>query len=297
MLKISIIIPIYNKELYLKNCIESIINQTIFDKIELILINDGSTDNSEAICFEYSNIYPNIKYFNQINKGVSIARNNGLNHATGEFIYFMDADDTISKNFIELSYLNAITNNSDIVIVGVNETKHLTMLKLNQIFGFATWQGFYKKEFLKNANISFVPNLQNGEDIIFSAELLIQTANVSIEYNALYDYRKTINSLSTNTNNPDDYINIIVNMLNELVKIYKKNKKYNARNIILGAIAQNCFYPIFKYNKFSILQKIRIIKEIRKELLKNNLKYISYSPFNYHWRYSLLYFLFNLILV
>lgn len=96
----SVIIPIYNVEDYLEETIQSIINQTIgFDKIQLILVNDGSPDNSEAICLKYKEMYPdNILYLPQENAGVSVARNNGLKHATGKYINFLDSDDTWDKD-------------------------------------------------------------------------------------------------------------------------------------------------------------------------------------------------------
>ncbi len=97
--KISIIIPIYNKEKFLDKCIESIIDQT-YKNIEIILVNDGSTDNSELICKKYTN-KDNIKYFKTENMGVSNARNIGIIEATGDYVIFIDADDYIDKYYID----------------------------------------------------------------------------------------------------------------------------------------------------------------------------------------------------
>lgn len=114
MKKVSIIVPIYNKEKYIKNCIESIINQTYKD-IEIILINDGSTDNSRNIIEEYAIIDDRIKVINTENKGAGSARNKGLEVSTGDYISFIDADDIIVLDYIE-SMSNAITeNNADMV--------------------------------------------------------------------------------------------------------------------------------------------------------------------------------------
>ena len=98
--KISTIIPIYNVEKYLEETILSIIKQSIgFENIQMILVNDGSPDNSEEICLKYKEKYPeNIIYIKKENGGVSSARNMGLEYATGEYVHFMDSDDIISKN-------------------------------------------------------------------------------------------------------------------------------------------------------------------------------------------------------
>ena len=117
MKKISIIIPVYNVEQYIKNCLESVINQT-YDNWEIILIDDGSTDNSKAI---YENIAiknDKIKIFKQTNKGVSAARNLGIEKAQGDYIVFLDADDWIEKKFLER--MLEVIENEDADIVQCN---------------------------------------------------------------------------------------------------------------------------------------------------------------------------------
>ena len=111
--KISIIIPIFNTEKYLKTCLNSVLNQTL-KEIEIICINDGSTDNSLKIIEEYASKDKRIKFISQKNNGVSYARNKGLEIATGEFIGFVDSDDYASKNFFEKLYNSALKTNSDI---------------------------------------------------------------------------------------------------------------------------------------------------------------------------------------
>ena len=179
---ISIVIPIYNKEKYLKDCIDSIIKQTYFNKIEIILINDGSNDDSEKICNYYCDKYENIKYFEQENQGVSVARNDGMSKATGKYLFFMDADDCIEEHFIENATLNAESNNSDIVIVSNNAG--LRNATLDKIYSLASWQCFYRTSFLKQHNsIKFIPGLNNGEDSLFTLETLFYTNNITIEDN------------------------------------------------------------------------------------------------------------------
>ncbi len=113
MAKVSVIVPVYNVEKYLEECIESLINQTLTD-IEIICINDGSTDNSLKILEELQKKDNRIKIINQKNSGVSSARNNGIENATGEYIGFVDSDDWIDSDYYEKLYNTAKKYNSDI---------------------------------------------------------------------------------------------------------------------------------------------------------------------------------------
>lgn len=117
-MKISVIVPVYNAELYLSKCIESIMNQSFGDKYELILVNDGSEDHSEDIIDEKIQKYGNDKIvkINQINGGQGKARNSGLKVAKGEFVTFVDSDDYIDENMLKELYEEALVNNSDLVI-------------------------------------------------------------------------------------------------------------------------------------------------------------------------------------
>ena len=115
MKKLSFIIPVYNAELFVRDCVMSITQQEGISDCEIILINDGSTDNSLLICNELSSKFDNIKTISQINQGTSCARKTGLNAANGEFIWFVDADDKVEPDF--LKYLLTLINkqpNTDI---------------------------------------------------------------------------------------------------------------------------------------------------------------------------------------
>lgn len=111
--KISVIVPIYNVEKYIDKCLKSIVNQT-YKNLEILLINDGSTDNSGSICDKWTEFDSRIKVLHCENKGVSTARNRGINIATGKFIAFCDPDDTLDNNFYEQLYKNIIKNNADV---------------------------------------------------------------------------------------------------------------------------------------------------------------------------------------
>ena len=113
--KISIIVPVYNVESYLVRCIDSILNQS-FKNFELILVNDGSTDDSLIICKKYLNVDKRIKLVSQVNKGLSAARNTGLRHTSGKYICFIDSDDFVEKDYLLFLINNIEKYNSDIYI-------------------------------------------------------------------------------------------------------------------------------------------------------------------------------------
>ena len=117
MVKVSIIVPVYNVEKYLSKCLESLINQTLKD-IEIICVNDGSTDNSLSILKEYANKDSRIKIIDKQNEGVSVARNTGIEVATGEYLIFVDSDDYLVENACEKALNTIEHNNSDICIFG-----------------------------------------------------------------------------------------------------------------------------------------------------------------------------------
>ena len=113
---ISVVVPVYNTECFLRECIESVLNQT-YTNFELILIDDGSTDGSGAICVEYAQKDRRIRVFRQNNSGVSSARNKGIVESAGKYICFIDSDDFISVNYFEYLYSLLKKYNADISVV------------------------------------------------------------------------------------------------------------------------------------------------------------------------------------
>ena len=118
MEKISIIIPVYNIEKYLKKCLDSVVNQT-YQNLEIILVNDGSTDNSGKICEEYKRADSRIVLIHKENEGLSMARNTGLDIASGEYIFFVDSDDYISENMLETLYNSLLETQSDMAVCSI----------------------------------------------------------------------------------------------------------------------------------------------------------------------------------
>jgi len=183
--KISIVVPMYNTEAYVGECIQSILNQTLKD-IELILVNDGSTQKEEDIALKYKDSDSRIKYIKQKNSGVSIARNTGLENSTGDYVFFMDADDTIDEKFLETSYDKAVSSNSDVVFI----TGLFSQEEIPEVTATITWSLLIKREFLiNNSDARFPEGIQPGEDGIFSHKVFALTDKISINKSGIYYYR------------------------------------------------------------------------------------------------------------
>ena len=143
MVKVSVVIPFYNVEDYLRECLDSIVNQTLED-IEIICVNDGSTDNSLKIAEEFANSDDRIKIFSQENKGASGSRNHGVKKSQGDYIYFMDSDDILELNALEDLYDFSLSNNLDILIFKI--------IAFNDETGEKSTLKYYEMPFLKPFN-------------------------------------------------------------------------------------------------------------------------------------------------
>ena len=192
MVDVSIIVPIYNAEKYLKKCIDSLVNQTK-KEIEIILINDGSTDNTENIIKEYKD--KRIKYFKNENQGIGKTRNFGIKKAKGNYIMFVDSDDYVELNACEELYKKAEKEKSDLVIcdyykvynngkkeeVTIKDFKPTTLKKYPELLlnvNLAPWNKLYKKSLIDYNNICFVENLKY-EDAPFVAEVLDKAKKIT----------------------------------------------------------------------------------------------------------------------
>lgn len=212
MKKVSIIVPVYNVEKYIDKCLNTLVNQTLKD-IEIIIVNDGSPDNSQEIIDKYQKKYPKkIKSFIKENGGQGSARNFGLEKATGEYIGYVDSDDYIELDMYEKLYNKAKKQDLDIVICGnycVTETGEKTVeldrkifkdKKKNAYFGkMAVWNKIYKKELLLNGNISFRSKLWY-EDLDFTVQILSLAKKVGYVDKPLYNYLIREGSTMNNSN-------------------------------------------------------------------------------------------------
>ena len=211
MSKVSIIVPVYNVEKYLRKCIDSLINQTLND-IEIICINDGSTDKSLEILKEYKNRDSRIILLNQENSGQSIARNNGIKKAAGEYLGFVDPDDWIDLDYYEKLYNAASTNDTDIAVGGIIR---VTGIKKKKFLNFEKetltdntklkfelcdvpeksyiWNKIYKTQKLKEINLKFEEG-RIFEDCIFTPQALFFLGKMVTVPNTYYYYLRRNNS-------------------------------------------------------------------------------------------------------
>ncbi|MDU6983128.1 MAG: glycosyltransferase family 2 protein [Terrisporobacter othiniensis] len=206
MLKVSVIVPVYNGEDYIENCIKNVLNQTLKD-FELIIINDGSSDNTLNICREYCDIDNRIKLISQSNQGVSTARNKGIKVSKGEYICFIDCDDKIDINYIESLY-NACEKNNvmmsccTVESIGynygecnlsktMNDGNYKNIEALEELFKFRNlnWGPcgkIFHKSLIKE-NIEF-PNLNTYEDLAFVYKAIYKANKIYFTTNCKYYY-------------------------------------------------------------------------------------------------------------
>lgn len=208
MPKVSIIVPVYNTEQYLSRCIDSILAQT-FDDFELILVNDGSTDNSGKICEEYAQKDNRIKVIHKENGGVSSARNLGLDEAKGEWITFIDSDDYISDTYLsdfpknemnDMEICGIVSFNGQMFISSQQETNY-SGKKLAQFYeelfcyraNTSPCAKIIKREVIKTNNIYFDTNMKLTEDTLFILNLLNFINAIQIISNTNYYYNAPSN--------------------------------------------------------------------------------------------------------
>lgn len=287
---ISIIIPIYNKENSLKRCIESVINQT-YKYIEIILVNDGSTDNSLYICKEYEKKDLRIKVVDKVNGGVSSARNEGIKVAQGKYIQFIDSDDCIDYRMCEKLINAAETYDSDMVICGYREIREKKVnenlcvnvncdnkKKFEEMFEYlygnwfinVPWNKLYKKVLIKSY---FDQKLSLGEDLLFNLSYLKDVKTVTCVEDCLYNYY--IGELGSLTNSyRDDMFSISTlqyNALRSFVNEYfNTNREFYIFEKVYMTNIFNSINGIVLYSNKRYKEKVDEIKQIinQKEVIK-----------------------------
>lgn len=297
-LLISVIVPIFNVEQYLPKCLNSIINQT-YKNIEIILINDGSTDSSGKICDEYEKKDKRIKVIHKENGGVSEARNVGIKISKGRYITFIDADDWIEKDYFGIvnnflleytpdmlinNYIK-VDNNGDIIInfksnknvVELNKRDALLEMLKGKLFGWYPFATFYKKEICQK--MEFQINISFGEDLLFKYEFIKKYAN-NIVYMPLFKYyymqreSSSCNSYTISRKIDDlKVLKLIINNENDEINKILINQEYIPRLIgYTKMIAINA-------QKNELLLKKRLQKEIKNllysKLLTQDISFIN----------------------
>ncbi|PGL70330.1 glycosyltransferase [Bacillus sp. AFS055030] len=250
-IRVSIIIPVYNSERYIVECIESLLQQTLRD-CEFIFINDGSQDNSRKIIENYQSLDDRIKLINQENQGVSIARNNGLLLATGEYVGFVDADDYVKDDMYEVLLNAAEKSGCDVVLSNFESeiTGKRIIIRYPFLINTVLDQKYieevilpfflesehlnsvvnklYKNKVIKQNNVKFPEKMALGEDGMFNIHFFSNATTMQyIDYTGYY-YREVIGSATRNISEKDYFKRALEVYQSELPEIYS-DKVENAK--------------------------------------------------------------------
>jgi glycosyltransferase involved in cell wall biosynthesis len=281
-IKVSLIVPVYNVEKYISKCLDSLVNQTLND-IEIIVVNDGTKDNSQKIIDEYVKKYPNkIKSYIKKNGGLSDARNYGIKKATGEYIGFVDSDDYVDLKLYEDMYKKAIDSGADIVGCQVKYVypDKVTYNKIDdnlfnksiiespdillQLKSYAP-NKIYKRSFWTENNFSFP--IQYFEDSAIVYNILLMANKIECVYDNFYYYNRVNETAITKI--PDKRIYDIFKSCDSILSFYKKNKAYSKVKNVLDAV---CIGHI----RFRIRTYIRCYEpQMLKEFIQYSYEYLD----------------------
>ena len=276
MVKISIIVPVYNVEKYLPKCLESLIHQTLKD-IEIICINDGSTDNSLSILKDYAKNDSRIRIINKENGGISAARNSGINAAMGDFLSFIDSDDWIDLDFFEKLYLAAKKYSADIAAAGIirisgrrkrvllDFKKEIVTDDTNEKFRLCdipdksyTCNKIYRTSKIKDLNILFKDNIIY-EDIIFTPEVVHRLGMLVAVPDTYYFYYKRRGSITNTKSNNKSHAEAL-NAANKYFEEHNINVKFHTTTFKR--------YKIFGQTVFKIKSKGKLKEAILFNFIK-----------------------------
>jgi len=307
---VSVIVPVYNVEKYLNQCIESLVNQS-YKELEIILIDDGSTDKSGEICDFYHKKYKNIQVYHIDNNGVSNARNIGIKKSTGKYILFVDSDDYLNKYMIDKMVKKMV--NCDMVSVGYaycykdktidgmniksglcdKERTKYELFQTDSINGF-TPNKMFKRSIIINNKLEFNTKIKICEDLLFCFEYVNNIDSSYIIDESLYNYRMRKTS-ATNRINPNElsifYAYEIMSKIDEKVYSYNYNSyaymyykyKKNLSKNNNFKIEKISFYKMLFSTKIAINTKTKIIGfMILPRFIKNRIVKFKQKKYNYY---------------
>lgn len=284
--KISVIIPVYNAEKYLKECLGSILNNTLKD-IEVICVDDGSTDNSLKMLKEYSEHDKRIRILTQENSGAAIARNAGIEAAEGQYLYFLDSDDFVDNNIFEKLYKQITKYNADICLCGrknYDEQTKITRIQkeaivkhripnkkcftpldvknnLLQICSIACFTKLYKSEFIQRNNIRF-QNLRTCNDVFFNFSTLILASSITyVDEPLVISRRNRIGALSSNRGN---YCENIVLALKATMQLLVDKNLFDTYKEMFYKKAVESWW--FEQHHTTPINKLKLAKQIKEFL-------------------------------
>ena len=303
MPKISIIVPVYNTEQYLRQCLDSIISQT-FKDFECICVNDGSTDNSLSILQEYANKDNRIKIISQKNSGLSSVRNVGIKNSSGVYVTSIDSDDFVSENYIEKLYACALKHNCDLVycrhklyynvdnifVSSDNETKVFKLIDkikkcedkkiiLEDLFFIVEnarsfCMKLYKSDVIRQNNISFFEDIMAQQDYVFNILFALYSLNnIDFVDEQLYCYRKQIKSITSNKDK------MALNGLNSFIRLTENLEQRNLlqnNKILRKFVYEGFIYRLgkkisYQQQKIIFLSVFKHMQHLKNDVCKNDL--------------------------
>ena len=286
-MKYSVIIPVYNVEKYIDRCLKSIISQN-YDDLEIIVIDNGSTDSSGSICDTYASEYSNISVYHIENHGVGSARNFGLSKARGEFIYFVDSDDYLVGNLFA-EFEDKLTPDFDLLVFSYYNSFEQEMTEKNRkkkilpyngsydkydfskIFKdlflsdmlYTVWNKLYRREFLIENNISF-EKYELGEDVRFNLNVYREVNKVYLSQDSYYVYVIGRKGSAMSSYNPKrlQYQLQELELVDSLLKDWNIDSS-NLDNTVKARILMSNIHNISK-QKLPVIKKVKLVKEICK---------------------------------
>ena len=306
---VSVIVPVYNGEIFLEKCLQSVICQS-YTNIEIIVVNDGSIDNTSLIIDRYVKLDKRIIGLEQKNGGPALARNKGLKIAKGKYVQYLDSDDCLHEKAIEYLLDKAEASNADIVVApfqfcyldgtsykssffnfssmsGIDYLKEI----LNNKAYWSVWSKFHKRELLLNDPMEIYPNICFAEDVIWSVQLLLRSKKVvSIEY-VILDYNIRNLSLSHSCNfDEGKFANF--EFYRSWLELYLAQKgviDFMKKDLAFFHI-RNTFQKIvwrkirnLKKDMDRIIQDLRCFPELKQSMSKRELRVVSAFRFSMLW--------------
>ena len=299
---ISIIVPVYNVERFIDRCIQSIINQT-YKNLEIILIDDGSTDSSLAICQKYRNSDKRIKIIKKTNGGVSSARNIGLLHANGQYINFVDSDDYLDNSCLDKLYQALINYDCDIscsnIICESVSGEKIESLRLHKkvitftienydMYSRSVYNKLFSRKCLdtKDGYISFDESLHYGEDALFTINAFLNAKKIVRIPDELYHYvihgTSAMHNFSHKSLTEIEAWSKIITILSPFPKAKKEAEAQYSLN------AQRILINVHRYQSNNIKLQLKIldkVKKYRNEVIKS--EYITFKNKMYFFIFSL----------
>ena len=289
---ISILMPVYNSQEYLKNTVQGVINQS-YKEWELILVDDGSKDNSKNICIELQKFDNRIRFINKENTGVSDTRNIALDNAKGKYIAFIDSDDSVHKDYLKILLSSIEKSKGQLAVCGFKERKISTNGQIEELsrvfypkeviaiedmkdlimdFGNSgllnpLWNKLYNREIIEENNIRFKEEVETGEDFIFNLQYFRKINNICFSKGELYYYIRRNNNSITYQYIDNMYEkgleihNLLEDFLKDMNFYNSKNKYILYGNHLMGVFS--AFLNLFhKDCKLTLKQKKHYIKAI-----------------------------------